>query len=125
MTKSGRRERIFIRFGKPPCDKTTIIWTAATTGRTPSAVNSPGTRQWGGTLVDGVEALMIGADRVALVGWLWFAAWIGAGDLIGRLVAEMPGTGIVLGFLMALVTVPTWPWLLPRRLDDWMCDPRA
>src|SRR3954465_2556404 len=57
MTKSGRRERIFIRFGKPPCDKTTIIWAAAATGPPPSAVNSPGTRQWGGTLVGGVEAL--------------------------------------------------------------------
>jgi hypothetical protein len=72
-----------------------------------------------------MEAVMIGADRVALVGWLWFGIWIGAGDLIGRLLAEMPGTGMVLGFLMALVTVPTWPWILPRRLDDWMCDPRA
>ena len=68
---------------------------------------------------------MIRADRVALVGWLWFGAWIIAGDLAGRWLAEMPGTGIVLGFLIALVTIPAWPWLLPRRLDDWMCDPRA
>jgi len=45
--------------------------------------------------------------------------------LTGRWVAEMPGTGIVLGFLIALVTIPAWPWVLPRRLDDWMCDPRA
>ena len=67
---------------------------------------------------------MIGADRVALVGWLWFGVWIGAENLIGRLV-DMPGTGMVLGFLLALVTVPTWPCVLPRRLDDWMCDPRA
>jgi hypothetical protein len=71
-----------------------------------------------------MEALMIGADRVALVGWLWFGVWIGAGNLIGRLF-EMPGTGVVLGFLLALVTVPAWPWVLPRRIDDWMCDPRA
>jgi len=35
----------------------------------------------------------------------------------------MPGTGMVLGFLLALVTVPTWPWVLPQRVDDWMCDP--
>jgi hypothetical protein len=67
---------------------------------------------------------MIGADRVALVGWLWFAVIIGLGDLAGRWV-YMPGTGLVLGFLLALFTVPAWPWLLPRRLDDWMCDPRA
>jgi hypothetical protein len=37
----------------------------------------------------------------------------------------MPGTGRVLGVLLALVTVPTWPWVLPQRVDDWMCDPRA
>jgi hypothetical protein len=71
-----------------------------------------------------MEAVMIGADRVALVGWLWFGVWIGAGNLVGRLV-EMPGTGMVLGFLLALVTVPAWPWVLPQRIDDWMCDPRA
>src|SRR5882757_4082159 len=35
MTKSGRRERIFIRFGKPPCDKRPMLGLAATTGRTP------------------------------------------------------------------------------------------
>ena len=68
---------------------------------------------------------MIGADRVALVGLVWFGAWIGAGDLIGRLLVEMPGTGLVLGFLLALVTIPAWPWILPRRLDDWMCDPHG
>ena len=27
---------------------------------------------------------MIGADRVALVGWLWFVFWIVGGNLIGR-----------------------------------------
>ena len=47
------------------------------------------------------------------------------GDLIGRWWAEMPGTGIVLGFLVALITIVFWPWLLPRRLEDWMCDPSA
>jgi len=54
---------------------------------------------------------MIGADRVALVGWLWFGAWIVAGDLIGRWWAEMPGTGIVLGFLVALARAPQWTWI--------------
>src|SRR4249920_1970564 len=34
MTKSGRRERILLRFGKPPCDKRTILGLTATTGRT-------------------------------------------------------------------------------------------
>lgn len=67
---------------------------------------------------------MVGADRVALVGWLWFGAWIGVGNLIGRL-ADMPGTGMVLGFLFALCTLAVWPWVMPQSLDDWMYDPRA
>ena len=67
---------------------------------------------------------MIGADRVALVGWLWFAFWIVGGDLIGRWF-DMSGTGMVVGFLFALLTVPSWPWVMPESLDNWMCDPRA
>jgi hypothetical protein len=67
---------------------------------------------------------MIGADRVALVGSLWFVFWIVGGDLIGRWV-DMPGTGMVFGFLFALFTIPAWPWVLPESLDNWMCDPRG
>ena len=67
---------------------------------------------------------MIGADRVALVGWLWFLGWLVGGNLFGR-IFDMPGTGMVLGFLVALATVPCWPLLLPESLDNWMCDPRA
>jgi hypothetical protein len=71
-----------------------------------------------------MEAVMNGADRVALVAWLWFLFWIVGGDLIGRWFG-MPGTGMVTGFLVALVMVPTWPWLMPEFVDDWMYDPRA
>lgn len=67
---------------------------------------------------------MTGMDRVAVIGWLWFLGWIAAGGLIGRYF-DTPGTGQVLGFLFALATVPTWPWVLPRSLDEWMHDPRA
>jgi hypothetical protein len=67
---------------------------------------------------------MIGADRVALVGWLWFVFWIVGGYLMGRWF-DMSGTGMVVGFLFALLTVPTWPWVMPESLDNWMCDPRA
>jgi hypothetical protein len=67
---------------------------------------------------------MIGADRVALVGWLWFVFWIVGGNLIGRWF-DMSGTGMVAGFLFALLAVPTWPWVMPESLDNWMCDPRA
>ena len=64
---------------------------------------------------------MNGADRVALVGWLWFIFWIVGGDLIGRLFG-MPGTGMVAGFFVALFTLPTWPWLMPEWVDEWMYD---
>ena len=67
---------------------------------------------------------MIGADRVALVGWLWFVFWIVGGNLIGRWF-DVSGTGMVVGFLFALFTVPCWPWVMPESLDNWMCDPRA
>ena len=67
---------------------------------------------------------MNGTDRVALVAWLWFAFWVVGGDLIGRWF-EMPGTGKVVGFIFALLTVPTWPWVMPVSIDDWMHDPRA
>lgn len=67
---------------------------------------------------------MNGTDRVALVAFLWFGFWILGGDLIGRWF-EMPGTGKVFGFIFALVTVLTWPWVMPRSIEDWMHDPRA
>jgi hypothetical protein len=63
-------------------------------------------------------------DRVALIGLLWFALWIGAGDAIG-LVFQIPGTGMVVGFIFGLITILLWPWMLPRAVDDWMHDPRA
>ncbi len=62
---------------------------------------------------------MIGADRVALVGWLWFVFWIVGGDLIGRWFG-MPGTGMVVGFLVALFTRPDVALGdagMPRQLD--------
>jgi hypothetical protein len=71
-----------------------------------------------------MEAVMHGVDRVALVAWAWFILWIVGGDVVGRWL-NMPGTGMVLGFLLALVTVFLWPWLMPNFIDDWMHDPSA
>jgi hypothetical protein len=58
-------------------------------------------------------------NRVPLVGFLWFAFWIGAGAIIGRLL-DTPGTFTFGGFLFALVTMFAWPWILPERLNQWM-----
>jgi hypothetical protein len=63
---------------------------------------------------------MIEADRVAIVGLIWFVAWTFAGDAAGRWIFACPGTGLVLGFLIALITLPAWPWIIPPPLDDWM-----
>jgi hypothetical protein len=68
---------------------------------------------------------MTGMDRVALIGMLWFALWIGAGDAVGHVLFRMPGTGMVMGFIFAVLTVFLWPWVMPRFLEDWMHDPRA
>jgi hypothetical protein len=67
---------------------------------------------------------MTGMDRVALVALLWFAIWTGVGDVVGHLF-KVPGTGMVLGFIFALLTVLSWPWVMPRSVEDWMHDPRA
>src|SRR6185503_9768913 len=67
------------------------------------------------------EASMIETDRVAVVGWIWFIAWILVGHAAGRWIGD-PGTMTVVGFFCAIVTLPAWPWLLPQRLDDWMHD---
>ena len=67
---------------------------------------------------------MICIDRVAVVGWLWFIGFIIAGDLVGRGMG-MPGTGMVFGFLVALLGVLAWPWVLPASLDNWMHEARS
>ena len=58
-------------------------------------------------------------DRVALVAWGWFLAWIGLGWIVGRLL-DVPGTFTVAGFVVALLTVFAWPWVLPESLNRWM-----
>jgi len=63
-------------------------------------------------------------DRVALVATAWFAVWIVGGWQIGGLLL-IPGTGALCGFVLALLTVFAWPWVLPRRIDDWMHDPHV
>jgi hypothetical protein len=64
-------------------------------------------------------------DRVAIVAVLWFAGWITIGVELSKLVFNAPGSGAVWGFVLALITVFTWPWVLPRPLEHWMHDPHA
>jgi hypothetical protein len=71
-----------------------------------------------------MEAAMLGVDRVAVIAWVWFIFWTAVGDAIGHWM-NMPGTGMVFGFLFAMCSIFLWPWVLPRFVDDWMHDPTA
>jgi hypothetical protein len=59
-------------------------------------------------------------DRVALVACLWFVGWIVAGSEISSLAFGAPLSGVIWGFILALLTVFLWPWVMPRTLEDWM-----
>ena len=61
-------------------------------------------------------------ERVALVGLIWFAGFIFAGDFIGRLLFATPGTGATLGFFAALALLLAWPFIMPLALERWMHD---
>jgi hypothetical protein len=50
---------------------------------------------------------------------MWFAVWTVAGNAVGHWLG-IPGTGMVAGCIVGLVTVFTWPWILPAFIDDWM-----
>ena len=64
-------------------------------------------------------------DRVAIVALLWFVGWTTAACQLSKYLFHDPGTGAIVGFTLALLTVFAWPWLLPHRLESWMHDPRA
>jgi hypothetical protein len=64
-------------------------------------------------------------DRVAIVALLWFAIWTAGASQLSKLMFNDPGTGAVWGFVLALITVFSWPWVLPRSLEHWMHDPHA
>ena len=58
-------------------------------------------------------------NRIPLVLFLWFAAWITAGFFLGRAL-ETPGVYTVAGTILALVSLFLWPFIFPERLQDWM-----
>ena len=61
------------------------------------------------------------ADRVAFVAFCWFVLFVGAGIAIGSLV-DAPRTGAVDGFFLALLSLGTWPVIMPQAIDNWMDD---
>ncbi len=63
-------------------------------------------------------------DRVAIVAFTWFGCWIAGSAELGKVVFHDPGTWAIGGFVLALLTVFSWPFVLPSRLERWMHDPR-
>ncbi len=61
-------------------------------------------------------------DRVAVIALLWFVGWTTAICQLSNYLFSDPGTGAILGFTFALLTVFAWPWILPTRLEHWMHD---
>jgi hypothetical protein len=64
-------------------------------------------------------------DRVAIVAWCWFIAWVTAGYAVGSLAFNTPWTGALVGFIAALLSTFAWPWAMPERINRWMDDPVA
>jgi hypothetical protein len=60
-------------------------------------------------------------DRVALVALCWFVVLTGGGAAMGTLFAiPIPGTGAIVGFLLALFGLFAWPWIMPEAVSRWM-----
>ena len=65
--------------------------------------------------------------RVVLVAGCWFAFWMGVGSLAGFMFAGDNGGasngawfGFINGAYFAALTAFAWPFITPRKLDDWM-----
>jgi hypothetical protein len=65
--------------------------------------------------------------RVALVAACWFLFWMIAGSTVGYLAGGAHGgkvNGAYYGFFngafVATLTAFLWPWIMPKRIDDWM-----
>lgn len=63
-------------------------------------------------------------DRIAIVALVWFAGWTTAICQLSKYLFSDPGSGAIVGFMLALLTVFSWPWILPPRLERWMYDLR-
>ena len=59
--------------------------------------------------------------RVAMLFTCWLIFWMGVGTAFGGLLGA-PRTGTVDGFVFAMLAIFSWPWIMPRMIDDWMDD---
>jgi hypothetical protein len=58
-------------------------------------------------------------NRVPLILLIWVVLWTTAGFLIGRGL-DTPGVYTTLGVVFAVVSVFSWPFIFPERLQEWM-----
>jgi hypothetical protein len=57
--------------------------------------------------------------RVVVLFTCWMIFWMSLGTAIGAMWG-VPKTGAVDGFAFALLATFSWPWIVPRTLDEWM-----
>jgi hypothetical protein len=50
---------------------------------------------------------------------------MGAGALVGQFLFYTFWTGVVNGFVFAVVTTLLWPWILPPFIDRWVDGVKA
>jgi hypothetical protein len=62
------------------------------------------------------------AHRVVILLTLWLALWMVLGAFVGQFLFYTFWTGVVNGFVFAVVTTLLWPWILPPAVDRWMDD---
>jgi hypothetical protein len=65
------------------------------------------------------------AHRVVLLLTLWIALWMGAGAVVGHLLFYTFWTGVVDGFVFAVLTTFLWPWIMPEAIDNWIDGVKA
>ena len=58
-------------------------------------------------------------NRVPLILVPWFVLWTTMGFLVGRSL-DIPGVYTTLGVVFAVVSIFSWPFIFPERLQDWM-----
>lgn len=67
------------------------------------------------------------AGRIGLIAAVWFAFWMVLGATVGALTGGDHGDwenalygGFFNGAWIAVITSLAWPFIMPRRLEQWM-----
>jgi hypothetical protein len=58
---------------------------------------------------------------VAMMFTGWLIVWMCVGAVVGSLFGSL-GTGITNGFIFAVVSIFSWPWIMPTIINEWMSE---